>query len=285
MTTVAPAGDQPPPTLAAADVARIRLTPWRVLRSEALKLRTVRSSWWSMAVAVAAMAGIGTVICWSTGRDWAHIRPRRQMRFNPLSDSLGGYLLAQLAVGVLGVLATSAEYSTGSIRSSLAAVPKRLPVLWSKLAVVVTVTAAAMIPSALFAFFASQRILAGHAAAGVPHVAWSMPTVARTVIGTALYLIVVAVLGVALGAILRHVAGAIAVLVGVLLILPAIAELLPDTWANRINKYLPSNAGQALLSVGGDSQTMTPWRGFALFCGYALGAVAVAAVLLRRRDA
>ncbi len=273
------------PTLDAAATARVRVTPWRVIRSEFLKLRTLRSSWSSVLIAIGAMAGIGLIICWSTASDWNNIRPRRRDRFNPLSDSLQGYLLAQLAVGVLGVLTTSSEYSTGAIRATLAAVPKRLPVLWSKVLVVATVVAVTMIPSALLAFFASQRILAGHAAEGVPHVTWDMPTVSRVVLGTGMYLVVVAVIGVALGSILRHVAGAIATLVGVLVILPVIALALPDTWADRINKFLPSNAGQAIMSIFGDTQLMTPWRGFALFCGYAAFAVLLAAVLLRRRDA
>jgi ABC-type transport system involved in multi-copper enzyme maturation permease subunit len=227
------------------------------------------------------MAGIGIIICWSTANDWLNMHPRRQLRFNPLDDSLAGFQLAQLAIGVFGVLITAGEYSTGMIRSTLASVPKRLPVLWAKVGVAATIAFLTMLPSVLIAFFVSQRLLA------VRHIqtTWSTPDVPRTVIGVALYLTVVVVIGVGLGAILRNVAGAIATLVGVLLVLPVIASALPTTWAERINKYLPSNAGQALLGMQSDSTQLAPWTGFAVFVGYAVLTVVVAAILLRRKDA
>ena len=273
------------PTIGDAALADSRVTPSRVIRSEILKMRTLRSTWLTLGVAIASMAGIGVIICWSSISDLLDGHGDHGERFNPLADSLAGFELAQLAIGVLGVLIIAGEYSSGMIRSTLAAVPKRLPMLWAKVAVFAAVTLVTMLVSSLFAFFVSQHILAGHAAQGIPYANWHTPTAARTVIGVALYLTVVGVIGVALGAILRNIAGAIAVLVGVLLVLPVIASALPTTWANRINKFLPSNAGQALLGGFSDTTQMTPWRGFALFCGYAALAVAVAAVLLKRRDA
>jgi ABC-type transport system involved in multi-copper enzyme maturation permease subunit len=269
------------PRLTDDETAHVRVTQTRVLGSEFLKLRTVRSTWFTLAVTIASMAGIGTIIAWSTANDWLNMRPRRRLRFDPLQDSLTGFQLAQLAIGVFGVLMIASEYSTGMIRSSLAGVPKRLPMLWAKVTVAITVALVTMVPSALFAFFASQRLLSVR---GI-QTSWSAPDVPRTVIGVALYLTVVAVIGVGLGAIMRNVAGAIATLVGVLLVLPVIALALPDTWAERINKYLPSNAGQALLGGQSDTTTLAPWTGFAVFVGYAVVTVAIAAVLLRRRDA
>jgi ABC-2 type transport system permease protein len=246
-----------------------------------LKMRTLRSSWLTLGLAIASMAGIGIIISWSTANDWNHMRPRQKARFNPLADPLSGFNLAQLAIGVLGVLLTAGEYSTGMIRASLGAVPKRLPVLWAKLGVFTSVTLVTMLPTALVTFFVSQRLLSAQ------HIqtTWSTPAVARSVIGVGLYLTVVAAIGIGLGAILRNVAGAIATLVGVLLVIPVVASALPETWGDRINKWLPSNAGQALLSVGSDSATLSPWRGFAVFCGYAVVTLASAAVLLKRRDA
>lgn len=288
MTTVIPETSGPPfdgavavPRLSAQEVAAVRVTQLRVLRSEWMKMRTLRSSWLSLGLAIASMAGIGIIISWSTANDWQHMRPRQQARFNPLADPLSGFNLAQLAVGVLGVLLIAGEYSTGMIRASLGAVPKRLPVLWAKVVVFMVTTLVTMLPISVLTFFISQRFLAEQ------HIqtTWSAPNVARSVIGVGLYLTVVAVLGIGLGAIVRNVAGAIATLVGVLLVLPVIATALPENWANRINKWLPSNAGQALMSLGGDTTTLSPWRGFIVFCAYAVAVLAAAAILLKRRDA
>ena len=278
---IATASTGPPRRLTTESGKPLRVTQLRSLRVELMKMRTLRSTYLTLAVAISSLAAIGVIISWTTANDWLHMRGRERLHFNPLDDSLAGFQLAQLAIGVLGVLIIASEYSTGMIRASLAAVPRRLPMLWAKLGVFATVTFATMLPSSLFAFFVSQRLLS------VRHIqtSWAVPGVARTVIGVALYLTVVALIGVALGAILRNVAGAIATLVGVLLILPVIASALPQTWADRINKYLPSNAGQALMSFSSDSRQMSPWRGFALFCGYAAFAIVVAAFALRKRDA
>ncbi len=269
------------PMMSADESAKLRVTQNRVVRSEWMKMRTLRSSWLTLGLAIASMAGIGIIISWSTANDWANMRPRQKARFNPLADPLSGLFLAQLAIGVLGVLLIAGEYSTGMIKASIGAVPRRLPVLWAKLLVFTSVTLATMLPAALITFFVSQKLLSAQ------HIqtTWSSPDVARSVIGVGLYLTVVAALGIGLGAIVRNVAGAIAVLVGILLVLPVIASALPQTWGDRVNKWLPSNAGQALMSLGSDNTTLSPWRGFAVFCGYAAATMVVAAVLLKRRDA
>jgi ABC-2 type transport system permease protein len=269
------------PELTEAESSGIRVTQSRVVRSEWLKMRTLRSSWVTWGIAVLAMAGIGIIISWSTASSWTHMRPREKLHFNALADPLSGFYLAQLAIGVLGVLLMAGEYSTGMIRASLGAVPKRLPVLWAKLGVFCTTVLITMLPVSVLTFFISQRFLA------TQHIqtTWVAPNVARSVIGVGLYLTVVAALGIGLGAIVRNVAGAIATLVGVLLVLPVIASALPQNWGDRINKWLPSNAGQALMSLGSDNTTLSPWRGFTVFCAYAVATVAAAAVLLRKRDA
>ena len=269
------------PMLTDDEVGRVHLSATRVVRSEWLKMRTLRSSWLTLALAVASVPGIGIAIAWSTANDWNHMRPRQQRRFDPLGDPLSGFNLAQLAVGVLGILLIAGEYSGGMIRATIAAVPKRLPVLWAKLGVFCTIILVTMVPTAVVTFFVSQHLLsARHLQIG-----WSTPTVPRIVIGVGLYLTVVAALAIGLGAIIRNVAGAIGAFVGVLLVLPVIASALPQTWGDRINKWLPSNAGQALMSVSSDNTTLSPWRGFLVFAGYAAGSLVVAAVLLRRRDA
>ena len=281
MTTLDTAPAIALPTMSADDIDNLDVTPARVIRSEWLKMRTLRSTWLTMALAVASVPGIGIAIAWSTANDWLKMRPRERLHFNPLADPLSGFNLAQLAIGVLGVLIIAGEYPAGMIRATLGAVPRRLPVLWAKLGVFTTITLVAMVPVSVFTFFVSQRLLSSR------HIqtTWSTPDVARSVIGVGLYLTVAAALAIGLGAIIRNVAGAIGAFVGVILVLPVIASALPQTWGDRINKWLPSNAGQALMSVVSDNTTLSPWRGFAVFCGWALLALVIAAVLLRRRDA
>jgi ABC-2 type transport system permease protein len=269
------------PTLSADDVARLRVTPARVVRSEWRKTFSVRSTWITLGLAVLFLIGIGSAIAWSTANDWDSMRPRQKRRFDPLASPMSGFYLSQLAIGVLAVLLVAGEYSGGMIRASLGAVPKRLPVLWAKLLVFCTVTLATTTPAAVATFFLAQSLLAEQ---GID-TTWDAPDVARSVIGVGLYLTVVAAFAIGLGAILRNVAGAIAALVGVLMVLPVVALALPDTWFDRVYKWLPSNAGQALMAFGSQGETLAPWHGFAVFCGYAAATLIVAAVLLRRRDA
>ena len=269
------------PRLTHDELSKLDVTQTRVVRSELLKMRTLRSSWLTMALALVSVPGIGIAISWSTANDWTHMRPRQQSHFNPLGDPLSGFNLAQLAVGVLGVLLIAGEYSAGMIRATLGAVPKRLPVLWAKVSMFTIITLVTMVPISVFTFFVSQRLLSAQ------HIqtTWTTPDVARSVIGVGLYLTVVAALAIGLGAIIRNVAGAIGAFVGILLVLPVVASALPQTWGDRVNKWLPSNAGQALMSVTSDNITLSPWRGFAVFCGYAVAALVAAAILLNRRDA
>lgn len=258
-----------------------RLTQANVIRSEWTKLWTLRSTRWSLLLAVVAMAGLGILISAVQMAHWSQMSPSDRATFDPVDVSIGGYHIAQLAIGVLGVLVISGEYSTGMIRSSFAAVPRRLPVLWAKALVFAAVTLALMLPSALVAFFVSQAILRSH------HVqtTFGAPNVARAVLGTALYLTVVGLLGVALGALVRNTAGGIATFAGVLFVLPGITAILPNSWGDSIDPYLPSSAGTSILTIHPDPHALAAWPGFLLFCGYVAVAVAVSAWLLVRRDA
>ena len=281
ITPTAPTVTVNVPGMNAATAEALKVTQGRVIESEWLKFRTLRSSWILLILGIGALAGTGIALSWSTIADWSHMHPHELDHLNPLADSLVGFQLAQLFVGVLGIILIAGEYSTGMIRSSLVAVPKRLPVLWAKTLVVAVLTFLTMLPASLIAFFASQKILSGK------HIqtTWTSPHVSRSVIGVALYLTVVAILGVGLGALIRNIAGAIATFVGIMLILPGIASTLSQVWADRINRFLPSTAGQSLLSFGSDTREMMPWNGFALFTIYAIGTLIAAAVVLKRRDA
>ncbi|WP_098959434.1 ABC transporter permease subunit [Pseudonocardia sp. N23] len=250
----------------------------RTIASEWIKFRTLWSSVLVATVSVVGMIGVGWVGSFFTNADWAHMRPRELARFDPVVTSLNGYTVAELAVGTLGVLLVTGEYSTGMIRATMAAVPARLPVLWAKLIVFTGLTAVLMVPTAFVSFLGGQALLGTHSTS------LSAPGVLRVVIATGVYLTIVGVLGVAFGALVRNTAGGIAALFGVLLVLPAIVGVLPSTWQDTIGPYLPANAGQAALSVTPDPAALAPWTGMAVFAAYAVVATGVAAVLLKRRD-
>jgi hypothetical protein len=258
-----------------------KVTQARVVLSEWTKLRSLRSTIFSMLAAVVFIVGLSVLVPSVTVAHWPPHNPREAAGFDPTSRSLAGIFLAQLAIGVLGVLLITGEYATGMIRATLAAVPSRLPVLWAKAAVFAAVTLVLTVPSVLGAFLVGQSILgAKHLQAGLGD-----PGVLRAVLGAALYLTVVGLLGLGLGALLRNTAGGISALFGVLFVLPIIVRFLPTSWADPIDKYLPSTVGEAITHVHADPAALAPWAGFALFCGYAAFILVLAAIRLRRRDA
>ncbi|WP_055489197.1 ABC transporter permease subunit [Streptomyces sp. TP-A0356] len=263
------------------EAERGEVTQLRVIHSEWIKLRSLRSTLFTLLAAVVAMVGLGFLFSYFTADRWSHLPPDERLNFDPTLVSLRGFYLAQLAVGVLGVLVISGEYATGMIRASLSAVPRRLPVLWAKALVFGAVAWVLMTIASLTAFLVGQAALSGH------HLGTSLsaPGVLRAVLGAGLYLTVVGLIGVAFGALIRNTAGGIATVFGVLLVLPVLAEALPSSWFDAINKYLPSTAGQGLIHIHQQPHTLAPWTGFAMFCLYALVALAGAAVALKRRDA
>jgi ABC-2 type transport system permease protein len=268
-------------TIAVTGAARPKgVTQARVVLSEWTKLRSLRSTRWSLLAATVLTIGFPILAAAVISAHWGHRSPSDRAHFHPLDVSLIGSQIAQLAIGVLGVLVISGEYSTGMIRASFTAVPKRLPVLWAKVLVFAVVTFVLMLPAVLIAFFASQSILSRH------HVqlSFSDPHVARALIGAALYLTVIAIFSLALGTILRNTAGGIATFAAILFVIPPLMNVLPQSWNDAASRYLPSNAGRAILSITKDSSNLAPWTGFGVFCAYAAGALALAAVLLVRRD-
>ncbi len=252
-----------------------------VLRSEVTKLRTVRSTYWTLFAAVVFTIGISAIGAIFTANNYAHFNAREMANFNPTERSLGGVNLAQIAIGVLGVLVITSEYGTGMIRATLSAVPQRRLVLAAK-ALTFAVTALVIGTIASFiAYFLGQAIFTGQA----PHSSISDPGVLRAVFGGGLYLAAIGLLGLGLGAIIRVSAGAISSLFGILFVLPIIAALLPQSWQDTIDPYLPLNAGRQIFSVAHDTNVLSPWAGYGVFCLYAAIALLIAAVLINRRDA
>jgi ABC-type transport system involved in multi-copper enzyme maturation permease subunit len=191
-----------------------------------------------------------------------------------------GNIFAQLALGALAVLLISGEYGTGMIRSSLAAVPRRLPVLWGKLAVYVATVLPISAIAATSAFLLGPAVWRGK---GRHPVSFGDDGVARIVLGPALYLSVAGVIALAIGALVRNTAAGITTVVALFFVLPTATQALPERFAD-LGRFLPSNAGGALYHQALSPQSMSPWSGFALLCGYAVVLVAAAAWKLGRRD-
>lgn len=255
------------------------VTQARVLRSEWIKMRSLRSTTFTLVAAILAMILLACLIGWATNSHWARMDPGERAHFNAINRSLSGVNLAQLAIGVLGVLLISGEYATGMIRATLSAVPRRLPVLWAKAGLYAVVTAVLMFVSSLIAFVLGQRVLATHGTTlSAPH-AW------RAIIGTAGYLTLIAVLAVAFGFIIRSTAGGIAALFGLLLVLPGIGQLLPSDWQAHTLPYLPSNAGSSMYGAQPDPTALSPGTGLLVLLVWVGVALAGAALMLKRRDA
>ena len=276
--TIAPTA----PATPAATVTPLKVTQGRVLRSEFTKFRSLRSTMWTLLTAVVLMIGLGAVFSAVTASQYHTFSAADRATFNPVGISLAGIGFAVVAFGVLGVLVMSGEYSTGMIRSSLTAVPRRMPVLWAKLAVFAGTVFVLSLIASFASFFIGQALLSSH------HVGVSItaPGALRSVIGAALYVTVAGMLGVALGALLRNTAAGIATFAGVFFVLPPIAGLLPASVSDHLTQYLPSNAGGVLYGGAmGVHNPLSPWTGFALLCAYAVVLIGAGAWRLRRSDA
>jgi ABC-2 type transport system permease protein len=258
-----------------------RVTQARVLVSEWTKLRSVRSTGWSLFAGVLLTILFPVLFAAVTSSHWGHMSPHERADRHPLDIALAGVNVAQLAIAVLGVLVISGEYSTGMIRATFTAVPKRLPVLWAKTAVFAAVSFALTLPAVLVAFFASQAILARH---DILQISLSQPGVARSLVGGAAYVMLTGVFALGIGASIRNTAGGIATFAGIFFVIPPLMNILPSSWNDAISKYLPSEAGRQLFSLTHDANSLSPTGGGLLFLGYCALVLAIAAVLLVRRD-
>ncbi len=252
-----------------------------VLRSEWTKLRSLRSTFWALTVTVVLGLGLGAAISAAAAHSYATSSTSDKLSWDPASVSLSGLAIAQLAIAVLGVLYISSEYSTGMIRTSLIAVPKRGRVLAAKSLVYAVVTLFVGEVISFVAFFLGQALISGHA----PHAALGDPGVARAVVGAGLYLTALAILGVAVGTLPRHSAAAITCMVAVLFVLPGIAQALPGSWRHPVTEFWPTQAGSQLTSVYHSAHTLQPWPGFGVMCLFVAIVYGIAWMLLERRDA
>ncbi|GAA0586178.1 ABC transporter permease [Paractinoplanes ferrugineus] len=249
----------------------MKITPGGVVAAEWTKFSSLRSTWITTGVSAFLLIAFGMIASASFSGPG----------MSAVDLALSGSTLAALAVGVLGVLLAAGEYTTGMIRATFAAVPRRLPVLWSKSLVAGAAAVVVMTAGAFAAFAGGAAVLND----GVSGVGLGDGGVLRALLGAGLYLGLVAVLGVALGMLVRSSAGAIAILAGGLLIVPGLAGLLPRSIADAITPYLPSNAGSAVMTLTPGEHMLAPWTGLAVFAGYVAITLAAAAYRLKRSDA
>jgi ABC-2 type transport system permease protein len=262
------------------DPGRIRVFR-AVARAEWTKMRSVRSTIWTLLVAIGLAIGFSALVGVTQVNSWDTIDPAERARFDATSFSLSGLFLAQLAIGVLGVLMVTSEYATGQIRATLAATPQRLTVLAAKAFTFVGVVFVVGLISSFSAFGTGQAIFSSK---GID-ASVSDPGVLRALIGGALYLAAVGVLGLGLGTIIRRTAGAITAVVGLLMILPIVTMFLPASWNDHFGKYFPARAGMSVFNVVPDPTSLSPWIGFAVLLTYVSASLTVGGFLLARRDA
>lgn len=251
-----------------------------VVRGEWIKFRSVRSTRMTLLVAGIATVGLGMIFA-ATASSGDAAPARAAMLTDPVQLALGAVDLTAMLVGVLGVLIVAGEYSTGLIRTTIAAVGDRLAVLTAKAAVLASSTAVAMGITTVLALWLGQAVYGGD----LPTVSLSDPGTIEVVVGTTAYVVGVALIGLALGAILRSSASAIGVLVGGLFIGPPLLNLLPDSFSDVVLKLLPSEAGSAMMATVSDPDLLSTGMAYVVFAAWVVGLLIVAGVLMRTRDA
>jgi hypothetical protein len=248
----------------------------KVIVAEWVKFRTLRSSWAVLGAAVLGMVVIALLVAHNT-RHLAGLAPEDAAASGPLQ----GYYLGQLLIGALGVLFVTGEYSTGMIRSTFAAVPRRLPVLRAKLVVFTVVVGVSMIVASVVAFVIAQAYL-GHYRTGY---SLGDPGALRVAIGTGVYLTLVGLIGAAAGWIVRSTPGALVAYIATILVLPVLFGNVLGTWGRDVAQFFPGEAGGSFVSIVSDSPSLSPWTGLGVMVAWVVVGLGVAAVLLRRRDA
>jgi len=250
-----------------------------VARMEWLKLRSVRSTWWILLVFAAGMIGLAVLIM---ARQSPAFSAAGRATYDPTNNSLAGLAIGQLALGVLGALAISSEFSSGLIRLTFAAVPRRPLVLAAKTAVLAAVALVAGEIMAFAAWGLGEAVLRNPA----PHATLGQPGVLRAVLMGGAYPALIALIALGLGALIRHTAGAISAVVGVLFVLPLILVPLGASIQNSVGQFMPMIiAENSLTAVKPVAHSLSAGVGFGMLCLYAVAALAAGAWALARRDA
>ena len=271
-----------------APAARARLLPPETgragfadaLRSEFTKIRSTRSTYWTLLALIVVCIGIGALASAGTA---SHPDGISAAEFDATQQSLAGLYVGQLVIAALGALTITSEYSTGMIRTSLTVQPRRGVVFAAKGVVFAAVTLIVGLITSFGSFFVGQAILSSaHLSASLGE-----PNVLRAVIGGALFLTACGMLAYGLGAILRHTAAAISAAIGLLFVLTVLVQFLPQSWQDNVDKWMPALAGGQIWTtkVTPEAHQFPPWGGFAVLAGWAAAAIVVGLFLFRTRDA
>jgi ABC-2 type transport system permease protein len=256
----------------------------RVMVSEWTKIRSVRSTVWSLILLVVLSLGFTALFISLNVAQWDNqsAQDRAQIMADPTSAILGsGFFFGQLTICVLGVMVVASEYSTGMIRASLLAVPRRLPMFAAKAVVFGLLVLVVGVVVSFASFGIGAPIMHDKAP-----VSLGDPGVLRAVVGGGLYLAMLGLFALAIGGIVRHTAAGITGVIGFVLVLSPLAQLLPGSFGDHVHAYLPSEAGQLIAKARqGPDDLLTPWQGYGVFCLWTAVVLIVAAVLLKRRDA
>jgi ABC-2 type transport system permease protein len=249
-------------------------------RMEWLKLRSVRSTAWVMLVFAAGLIGLAILVL--AHQHWATMSAANRASFDPVNQGFTGLTIGQLAFGVLGVLMITSEFSSGLIRATLAAVPSRPLLLAAKAAVLGAVVLAVGEIMAFAAFAVGEAVLRSPA----PHATLGQPGVLRAILMAGAYPGLIALIGLGLGAVIRHTAGAICAVVGILFVLPLILLPLGFSIQNSVGQFMPMLiAENSITAVKAQSHTLSPGLGFGMLCLYAVAALVAGGWALARRDA
>jgi len=254
------------------------------LQSEWTKIRSVRSTIWALVALVGVTISFTALFNWLTVSQWDVVTDsqRQTVLLDPTGQILGsGFQFSQLAICILGVLIMTGEYSSGTIRATLLAVPRRTPVLVAKALVFAVLVFVVAEISAFVSFLIGAAILNSRVA-----VSLADPGVLQAIVGVGLYAAMLGVFAIAIGALVRHTAGAITAIIGFVLVLSPLALLLPGDWGRYVYAYLPTNAGQRIATtVQGPTDLLTAWQGFGVFALWTIALIVAAGYLLKRRDA
>lgn len=264
-----------------------RRTFGQTVHAEWIKFWTVRSTVWTLIATVGLMVGISALAAWGSSIEAVDAGD------GPMNTAMllgAGYQMAQLSVAVLGVLTIAGEYSTGMIRSTLVAVPRRVPVLAAKALVLTTVVAGVSVVSMALSYVATMP--------------WQEQLDARfdltdaetlrMTVGLPLYLMAIAGFAFAVGALLRHSAAALTAVIALLLVVENVLMIIPLRAVELISPFLPSTAGRMVLfdnemlettAQMTDGAQLSPWQGYAVLVAWVVALGTAAAFLLRRRDA
>ncbi|WP_320780329.1 ABC transporter permease [Streptomyces sp. CRN 30] len=260
-------------TITSAATSPYVVTPARVLRSEWHKFWSVRSSWITLATSAVLIVGLGLIVA-------ATYESGSREHVDPVQLGLTGIQLAAITLPVLGVLVTAGEYTTGMIRSSLTAVPRRVPVLWAKAAVLAATVFPVTFSACLLAYPLAQTLLSGTD----QETALTAPGVLAAVAGSSAGVTALSVFALGLGALLRSVAGGIGAFVGGVMILPEVVSMIPVDAVDTAVEYFPAQAAGNVSALDALPGFPSPAASLLALCLWAVASVALAGVLLQRRD-